>query len=113
MAAKSSGKQRGPGRPFQKGQSGNPRGRKPGAVNKVTAEAKAACAAIVDDPIYRSMLLKRAQLGRLAPAVEAMLWHYAKGKPKEHVEVSGVDGQPINMELVVSFIGAKGESAKA
>jgi hypothetical protein len=26
--------------------------------------------------------------GKLAPAMETMLWHYAKGKPKEHVELS-------------------------
>jgi len=36
MAAKTTPKQRGPGRPFQKGQSGNPAGRAAGSRNKVS-----------------------------------------------------------------------------
>ena len=64
-------------------------GRKKGVPNKATAEVRAACAAIVDDPTYRRQLIARAQAGTLAPAVECMLWHYAKGKPKDRVEHSG------------------------
>ena len=61
-------------------------GRPKGVPNKATAEAKQACAAIVDDPTYRRNLAARARAGRLAPAVECMLWHYAYGKPKEHFQ---------------------------
>ena len=64
-------------------------GRRKGTSNKVTAEAKAVCAAIVDDPTYRKKLIARAKAGKLAPAIEAMLWHYAYGKPKEQVEHAG------------------------
>jgi hypothetical protein len=64
-------------------------GRKKGVPNKATAEVRAACAAIVDDPAYLRQLHARAKAGTLAPAVECMLWHYAKGKPKEQVEHSG------------------------
>ncbi len=64
-------------------------GRRKGTSNKVTAEAKAVCAAIVDDPTYRKKLIARAKAGELAPAIEAMLWHYAYGKPKEQVEHAG------------------------
>ena len=64
-------------------------GRRKGTSNKVTAEAKAVCAAIVDDPAYRKKLIARAKAGELAPAIEAMLWHYAYGKPKEQVEHAG------------------------
>ena len=64
-------------------------GRRKGTPNKVTAEAQAVCAGIVDDPTYRTKLVARAKAGELAPAIEAMLWHYAYGKPKEQVEVSG------------------------
>lgn len=78
-------------------------GRKAGTPNKATAEAKEACALIVDDPIYRRNLLKRARAGKLAPAVESMLWHYSKGKPKEQVEHSTVDGRPL--PLSVTFGG--------
>ncbi len=64
-------------------------GRKKGTPNKVTVEAQKACAAIVDDPAYREKLLAAARARDLAPGIEAMLWHYAKGKPKEQIEHSG------------------------
>ena len=41
MAEKTSRKQRGPGKPFQPGLSGNPRGRPKGARNKATMAAQA------------------------------------------------------------------------
>ena len=63
-------------------------GRRKGTPNKVTAEARAVCAAILDDPTYRTNLTARARAGTLAPAVEAMLWHYAFGKPRESLEVT-------------------------
>ena len=53
----------------------------------MTIEAQAACAAIVDDPAYRRKLIQRARTGRLSPAIEALLWHYAKGKPKDEVSM--------------------------
>ena len=59
------------------------------APNRVTVEARAFCAGIVDDPEYQSRLRRRALAGKLSPQIEVMLWHYAKGKPKEHVELSG------------------------
>ncbi len=64
-------------------------GRKKGVPNKATAEVRAACVAIVDDPQYRKTLLARARAGTLPPAVECMLWYFAKGKPKDPVEHSG------------------------
>jgi uncharacterized protein DUF5681 len=72
---------------FRKGQSGNPAGRLEGVPNKATAEAKAVCALLVDDPTYRARLETRLVAGKLAPAVECMLWHYRFGKPTERVEV--------------------------
>jgi hypothetical protein len=65
---------------------GGSRGRPKGVPNKATVEAKAACAALVDDPEYREALAKRLRAGKLSPAMECMLWHYAKGKPREYVE---------------------------
>lgn len=64
-------------------------GRKPGIPNKATVEAKEACAKLVDDPAYRAKLRERLLRGKLAPAVETMLWHYAHGKPKETVSLEG------------------------
>jgi hypothetical protein len=62
------------------------RARPGGVPNKATLEAKQACAEIVDDPHYRVMLIEWARTGALPPAVETMLWYYAKGKPKETIE---------------------------
>ncbi len=73
---------------FKPGQSGNPNGRKKGVKNKATIAAKEAASRIIDDPAYIKKLHERALAGRLPPAVETMLWHYSKGKPKEVLEVS-------------------------
>ena len=72
-------------------------GRKKGVPNRATAEARAVCAKIVNDPAYRKTLTQRARAGTLAPATEAMLWHYAFGKPKELFEHSGPEAGPITI----------------
>ena len=64
-------------------------GRRPGSLNKSTVEAKAACAELVDNPVYRAALEKRLLAGELAPMLAAMLWYYAKGKPREEMSVEG------------------------
>ncbi|HKE44570.1 MAG TPA: hypothetical protein VKB41_08530 [Steroidobacteraceae bacterium] len=57
-----------------------------GALNKKTIEAKALCNRIVDDPRYYRALHKRMIKGT-AGAMEPIVWYYAKGKPKERVEL--------------------------
>jgi hypothetical protein len=66
-----------PGRP-----KGHPKtgGRKAGTPNRVTLEARAAAAEIVDSPTYRRRLLARAKADKLGP-MEVWLWRYAKGEP--------------------------------
>jgi hypothetical protein len=54
----------------------------------LTREVKQACAELVDDPEYRRNLATRLRGGTLSPAVECMLWYYAKGKPKDEVEAA-------------------------
>jgi hypothetical protein len=51
--------------------------------------AKLTCLEMVEDPLYRKQLLLDLRARRVRPAVECMLWYYAKGKPKELVEHSG------------------------
>lgn len=71
-------------------------GRQPGSLNNATVKAKAACVALVDDPAYRRSLGKWLRTGKLSPAMECLLWYYAKGKPKEElrsgITVSWQDG---------------------
>ena len=72
---------------FQPGQSGNAAGRPIRARNRATLEAKEFCASVVDDPAYQTKLRRRAVAGKLSPAIECILWYYAKGKPVERQEV--------------------------
>ncbi len=43
----------------------------------------------MDDEEYRAGPLNAARSRTLAPAMECLLWHYAKGKPTEHVDHGG------------------------
>jgi hypothetical protein len=63
-------------------------GRQKGTPNKATTEAKAFCSSIVDSPAYQNMLRQRAIEGKLAPAVECLVWAYAKGRPVDHVKLN-------------------------
>jgi hypothetical protein len=64
-------------------------GRTKGTPNKVTREAKEFCASVIDDAAYQAALRRRALTGKLAPAIECMLWYYAKGKPTESLDLAG------------------------
>lgn len=75
------------GKPFQPGQSGNPRGKLKGTLNRATVEVRDFWAREIDDPEYQAELRGRLRRGELAPAVECMGWHYAKGKPTERIEM--------------------------
>ena len=72
-------------------------GRPKGVPNKVTTEVRSACAELVDDPVYRDRLKARLLAGRLPPALECLLWHYAKGKPKDELEVAGNESFPLEI----------------
>ena len=70
------------GRPFRMGHT-KTAGRAKGVPNRVTVEARELAQRLVADPDYLESLERRLKQGELAPAMEAALWAYAFGKPKE------------------------------
>ena len=81
---------------FQKGQKGGP-GRPKGRVDDRVLAARELAQNILSSPAYIANLRARADEGRLAPAVEQMLWHYSGGKPPEKVELTGADAGPLSV----------------
>lgn len=110
MAENSSGsaKQRGPGRPFESGKSGNPGGRP--KMDPALAEAfrtrstkSLEVLAKVQDDYLRGEHIDEKGVVHVPPkaseaikASEVQL-AYAIGKPRETVELTGEDGGPINI----------------
>lgn len=63
------------------------RGGQKGAPRKsVTDEARRLSRKLLSDPTYRKTLIKRLREGTIQPGVEALLYYFAYGKPKETVE---------------------------
>ena len=81
---------------FQPGASGNPQGRPPGP-NKTTVEMRGLAQRLVGSRSYRKQLRERLIAGTLPPLLERELWHYAYGKPVEHLAVSGPTGLPLRV----------------
>ena len=73
-------------------------GRPRGSLNQRTLEAKALARGLLNDPTYRKNLQKRLLTGE-GGAMEPLLWAYAFGKPKEHVEVNWNLEKLTDMEL--------------
>lgn len=46
------------------------------------------CEEMVNDPSYRHGIKVRLLEGTLPNSLETMIWHYAAGKPTEHVEMN-------------------------
>lgn len=58
---------------------------------------------LLADPSYRKNLIKRLREGTIQPGVEAMLWYYAEGKPRESMEVE----QKSDVKIVHQYTGVK------
>lgn len=72
-------------------------GRQKGVPNKTTGEIGARCRALLESDGYLAYFKHRLDVGSLPPALEALTWHYAYGKPMERHELSGVGGGPITL----------------
>lgn len=71
------------------------KGRPKGVPNKSTVQVRELAQGLVNDDAYLVKLRLQLRAGKCAPAVEAMLWHYAYGKPKDTIEHTGPDGAPL------------------
>ena len=63
-------------------------GRPKGSLNQRTIEAKALARGLLNDPTYRQNLQADLKNRKVEASIEAMLWHYAYGRPKESLELS-------------------------
>jgi hypothetical protein len=70
-------------------------GRTKGTPNKTTGEVAERCRALIESESYQQYFQHRLQNGALPPALEALTWYYAYGKPKERMEVTGAGGGPV------------------
>ena len=62
-------------------------GRPPGVPNRATQEVRPFCQRPVADPEYRAAFEQRWRSGTLPPAMEALIWAYAIGKPGEYLDL--------------------------
>lgn len=72
-------------------------GRSKGTKNKRSHGVEEWALELVQDAEYQMKFKERLLSGQLAPALETMVHHYAYGKPTERVEVTGKDGQPLEI----------------
>lgn len=67
--------------------------RKPGTLVKT---GHLFAQAILDDPFYRESLIRRIKNDTLPPAIEALMWFYAFGKPKPAETYNRIEENAVN-----------------
>lgn len=122
MAQNSEGqpKKRGPGKPFVKGDARINRGGLPSEAREFHAQFRQALAAALSKPCGDGMTHFEKGLNGLAQAFgKGKPWAVAEvldrfiGKPKQSVEASGADGNPLETLVKIIHIGAKTENEQA
>lgn len=60
---------------------------------------KAFCQGIIDSDEYRQSILRRIYLDSLPAQIETLFYHYAGGKPVEHIEIKDVSDDVDEMSV--------------
>ena len=74
-------------------------GRKKGVPNKATVAGKEIAQGLLARPKYLKSLQEKLDAGKLEPALQVLLWHYAHGKPKETHDVKMPEGARFTLSL--------------
>ena len=95
---------------FEKGQSGNPAGRPKGTTGSfslvgILKEELQRCPEGQDKKTYADLIIKR----MLKEAIEKgdqqqirLIWNYIEGMPKQSMELGGMNGEAIPIDVTVS-----------
>jgi hypothetical protein len=90
---------------FQKGQPRPAKaGRRVGTPNKSTQEVGQFCREVLETPEFRQKWREyflKTPLHRMEPKLLALCFSYAYGKPREHIELTGAEGGPLEPQVTI------------
>ena len=86
-------------------QKGRPKtgGRKRGSLNKSTQDVGQFCREVLETEEFQRKwhhYFTKFPLERMEPKLLTLAFHYAYGRPRERIELTGVDGDTISPKIV-------------